>query len=166
MMDYQLRSATTEDLEAIVAIYNSTIASRQVTADMEPITLADRAGWLEEHQRIGHPVQVAISHGEIIAWFSFSAFYGRPAYQQTRELSIYLAESCRGHGLGKRLLDDAETLAKTQNINVLLGFIFSHNIPSMKLFEHHGYQLWGELPKIAKLDDTLRNLAILGKRLD
>lgn len=166
MSEYQLRNATQDDLETIVAIYNTTIVSRQVTADLEPITVADREGWLEEHQRIGHPIQVAISKGKIIAWFSFSTFYDRPAYQQTREISIYLAEQVRGQGLGKKLLSDAEKLAKAQNINVLLGFIFSHNTPSMKLFEHHGYQRWGELPKIAKLDDTLCNLSILGKRLD
>ncbi|CAG9295559.1 GNAT family N-acetyltransferase [Celerinatantimonas diazotrophica] len=166
MVEYQLRNATPADLEAIVAIYNTTIASRQVTADMEPISVADRNGWLEEHQRIGHPIQVAISQNKVIAWFSFSTFYDRPAYQQTREISIYLAEQVRGHGLGKKLLADAEKLAKEQNINVLIGFIFSHNTPSMKLFEHHGYQLWGELPKVAKLDHTLYNLSILGKRLD
>ena len=33
-----LRLATLDDLPAIVAIYNSTIAGRMVTADLEPVS--------------------------------------------------------------------------------------------------------------------------------
>ncbi len=40
----------------------------------------------------------------MIAWLSFSDFYGRPAYPRTAEVSIYLDESARGKGLGKQLL--------------------------------------------------------------
>ena len=52
------RDATPEDLPAIVRIYNATIASRQVTADLEPITVDSRRGWLAAHAQAGRPVWV------------------------------------------------------------------------------------------------------------
>ena len=39
------RMATEDDLKEIVDIYNSTIASREVTADTEPVTVEDRRQW-------------------------------------------------------------------------------------------------------------------------
>lgn len=164
-MDYVLRAASEEDLLAIVEIYNSTIASRLVTADLAPITVDERRPWLIEHIQIGHPVMVAVHDEQVIGWFSFSPFYGRPAYQQTREISLYLRQDVRGNDLGKTILADAEHLAAQQNIKVLLAFIFSQNIPSIQLFKKQNYLHWGELKEVAELDGLRCNLSILGKHL-
>lgn len=48
-MNMTLRLAENKDLEAVVAIYNSTIASRMVTADTEPVTPEDRMEWFSGH---------------------------------------------------------------------------------------------------------------------
>ena len=50
-MRYTLSLAQREDLPEIVAIYNSTIASRQVTADLQPVSVAEREAWFVAHQR-------------------------------------------------------------------------------------------------------------------
>lgn len=53
-MNMTLRLAEHKDLEAVVAIYNSTIASRMVTADTEPVTPEDRMEWfwdIQSHAR-------------------------------------------------------------------------------------------------------------------
>ena len=52
------------------------------------------------------------------------------------------------------------------NIKTLLGFVFAHNEPSMRLFVAHGFEVWGRLPRVAQLDDTERDLIILGKRIN
>ncbi|WP_427980408.1 N-acetyltransferase family protein [Agarivorans sp.] len=164
-MTYQFRLAEAADLPAIVEIYNSTIASRQVTADTEPQSVASRQRWFEQHQHPKRPLYVVEQQQQVIAWLSFSDFYGRPAYQHSAEISLYIAESQRGKGLGKRLLQDAETIAKQLGIEVLLAFIFSHNTPSIALFEKLAYQPWGELPKVARMDEQDYSLSILGKPL-
>ncbi|MFM2482999.1 N-acetyltransferase family protein [Celerinatantimonas sp. YJH-8] len=165
--DYTVRQAQFSDLEAIVAIYNSTVASRQVTADLEPVTVEARIPWFNEHEHAGRPVYVVLdTQGQVQGWFSFSAFYGRDAYRATCEISIYLAPECRGKGWGTRLLTDAEAIAQTLQINVLLAVIFSHNIPSIRLFQKCNYQHWGELPKIAEMEQQLYSVTLMGKRID
>jgi L-amino acid N-acyltransferase YncA len=104
--------------------------------------------------------------GRVIAWLSFSDFYGRPAYRHTSEVSIYLDEAARGKGLGRKLLTAALEAAPGLDIHTVLGFVFGHNEPSMRLFQGFGFTGWGTLERVAVLDGVERDLIILGKRLD
>jgi len=161
-----IRDAIQNDLEKIVAIYNSTVAGRMVTADTEPVSVESRLNWFKEHNPAKRPLWVIENADQdIIGWVSFQSFYGRPAYDATAEISIYLHESVRGKGLGKKLLNYCMSKAPEFQIKTLLGFIFSHNIPSLRLFLDAGFQEWAYLPDIAVLDGQERGLKILGKRL-
>lgn len=159
------RNATIEDLPEIVAIYNSTIASRMVTADTETVTVEDRHNWFSEHDSDRRPLLVAEWNGEICGWISLESFYGRPAYNHTAEVSIYMDERFRGKGLGKKLLSYVIEKSPAYGIEILLGFIFAHNEPSVKLFEHFGFEQWAHLPSVAKLDSVYRDLIIFGKSI-
>ncbi len=164
-MNMTLRLAEHKDLEAVVAIYNSTIASRMVTADTEPVTPEDRMEWFLGHTE-SRPLYVAEDgSGNVAAWISFETFYGRPAYNKTAEVSIYIDEACRGKGVGSYLLKEALRIAPKLGIRSLMAFIFGHNKPSLKLFEKHGFAEWGLFPGIAEMDGKRYDLKILGREL-
>jgi phosphinothricin acetyltransferase len=166
MTHLNIRDAQKTDLPQIVEIYNSTIASRMVTADTMPVTVESREEWFNEHNPGKRPLWVIENpSGEIIGWVSFQSFYGRPAYDATVEISIYLHETQRGKGLGKQLLQYCIDAAPKFGVKTLLGFIFSHNEPSLKLFRNLGFEDWATLPNIAVLDGQERGLKILGKRI-
>ena len=160
------RDATPRDLERIVEIYNSTISSRMVTADTEPVSVESRIRWFHEHTPKKRPLWVIENkNNEIIGWVSFQSFYGRPAYDATVELSIYLEVSHRGKGLGKQVLRHAIDEAPKFGVKTILGYIFAHNEPSIKLFRRFGFEVWATLPNIALLDGVERSLKIFGKRI-
>ncbi|RFU70053.1 N-acetyltransferase family protein [Peribacillus saganii] len=159
------RDAKYNDLPKIIEIYNSTVASRMVTADTEPVSVKDRLGWFNEHSAETRPLWVITKDEKIAGWLSFQSFYGRPAYQATAEISIYLDEAFRGQGLGRSALSKAIESAPELGIKTILGFIFHHNRPSLKLFEAFGFETWAHLPRIAELDGVERDLDILGKRI-
>jgi phosphinothricin acetyltransferase len=161
----ELRDATSEDLPAIVAIYNTTVASRMVTADTEPVSVESRRAWFNQHSPARRPLWVALESGQMLGWLSYSSFYGRPAYNATCEVSIYLAPEHRGRGLGGQLLLRCVEHAPAIGVSTLLGFIFGHNVPSLKLFEKHGFTQWGLLPRVARLDGVERDLVIVGRRV-
>ncbi|MFN4237580.1 MAG: GNAT family N-acetyltransferase [Vogesella sp.] len=165
MLQATIRLATLDDLPRIVDIYNSTIAGRMVTADLEPVSVDSRLPWFHAHQPARRPLWVAEHNGEVVAWVSLSDFYGRPAYNATAEVSIYLAESVRGQGLGRYLLQYVIDTAPRFGVQTLLGFIFGHNAPSLKLFERFGFNSWAHLPDVASLDGVARDLIILGRKL-
>jgi len=160
------KDATLSDLDTIVKIYNSTVASRMVTADTDPITVESRIKWFEEHSSDKRPLwMIENEDQDIVGWVSFQSFYGRPAYNATVEISIYLDENFRGRGYGKAVLAYALERCPEIGIKTLLGFIFAHNDASIKLFRHFGFEDWATLPDIAVLDNEERSLKILGKRI-
>lgn len=166
MSTITFRNATQSDLKTIVEIYNSTVASRMVTADTEPVSVESRQQWFEEHNPETRPLWIIENAGnDIMGWVSFQSFYGRPAYDATVEISIYLDLKQRGKGLGKEVLQYSIDHAPQLGIKTLLGFIFSHNEQSLKLFRHFGFENWATLPAIAVLDGVERSLMILGKRI-
>jgi L-amino acid N-acyltransferase YncA len=160
------RDANITDLPRIVEIYNSTIASRMVTADTEPVTVESRIEWFENHIPGERPLWVVEEANAIVGWVAFHNFYGRPAYRATAEISIYLDENFRGQGYGKRILQHVINQCSELRLKNLIGYIFSHNETSLNLFRNFGFQQWGFLPDVAILDGTKRSLVIMGKSLD
>lgn len=163
--EMMIRDAKFEDLPSIVEIYNSTIPGRMVTADTEPVTVESKEKWFYEHSPNSRPMWVMEKDNVICGWLSFQSFYGRPAYNATAEISIYISKDYRRLGLGHIFMQRAIDICPKLGINTLLGFIFSHNEPSLKLFHGYGFESWGKLPKVAVLDDIERDLTIVGKRV-
>ena len=166
MEKLMFRNAGLSDLKKIVEIYNSTIASRMVTADVEEVSVESKLKWFDDHNPETRPLWVVEDQeDQIIGWVSFSSFHERAAYSGTVEVSIYLDESSRGKGYGKTILQYCIDNAGKFGVNNLVALIFLHNEPSLKLFRYFGFEDWGTLPNVAILDGVERSLIILGKKM-
>lgn len=165
-MEFTIEDAVLEDLPAIVDIYNETITGRMVTADLEPVTVLSRRKWFDEHSPDFRPLWVMRSAGRVIAWLSFQSFYGRPAYNATAEISVYITGEYRSRGIGGILLNKAISACPDLQVKTLLGFVFAHNEPSLALLGKFGFEKWAHLPRVANLDGVERDLVILGKRVE
>ncbi|MEX1030700.1 MAG: N-acetyltransferase family protein [Paenibacillaceae bacterium] len=162
---YTIEDATLDQLERIVDIYNSTISSRTVTADLDPVTIDSKRKWFDEHSANSRPLWVMKIDDEIVAWLSFQSFYGRPAYNATAEISIYISVENRSKGIGSILLERAIQDCSRLRILTLVGFVFAHNEPSLALLKKYKFEQWGYMPKIANLDGVERDLVIVGRRV-
>jgi phosphinothricin acetyltransferase len=159
-----IRHATQADLTAIVEIYNASIPARLATADTEPVSVEQRREWFAGFSPDARPIWV-YDAGGVAGWLGLRSFYGRPAYHATVESAVYVAPGFRRSGIARRLLAHALAQAPALSIRTVLAFIFAHNQPSIALFEEHGFETWGKLPRVAELDGIERDLAILGRRL-
>lgn len=163
--ELRIRGALESDLPAIIDIYNATVPTRMVTAELEPTTMEARLPWFREHSPDQYPFWVAESDGHVISWLDFKRFLPRCAYRGTAEISVYVDEKFRRQVVGRRLLEEAIARAPSLGINAIVGLIFGHNQPSLKVFEQLGFQRWGLLPRIAQLDGNKRDLVIMGRHL-
>lgn len=162
-----IRHASPADLPEIIAIYNAAIPGRMATADLEPVTVADREQWFADFNPARRPLWVycdAVAPAPL-AWLSLRSFYGRPAYEQTVEVGVYTAPAAQRRGYGRQLLAHAIREAPALGIATLLAFTFAHNAPSLALFRAAGFLDWGLLPGVARLDGVRRDLLILGRVL-
>src|SRR6202048_567983 len=160
--EMKVRDAVEADLPAIIDIYNAAIATRISTAQLEPVTVESRRRWLTEHSPDRHPFWVTEVDGEVAGWLTIKSFLPRCAYSGTAELSVYVDQKFRRRGVARILLEEEIARAPQLEITAMVGLIFAHNEPSLKLFEQLGFEQWGLLPRVARLEGVGRDLTILG----
>jgi phosphinothricin acetyltransferase len=160
-----IRLASTADLPAIVAIYNATIPTRASTADLEAVSVVSRRPWLARHDPARRPCWVMDESGEIVGWLSLENYKERAAYSITAELSVYVDAGHRRKGHARTLLDHALEQAPGLGLERLLAVVFAHNAASIALFESVGFERWGLLPGVTRLDGKAADIVILGRAL-
>lgn len=161
----KIRDAVQTDLPEIVAIYNVAVATRISTAQLDPVTVESRRDWLKDHTPDRHPFWVAELEGKVAGWLTIKPFVQRAAYQNTMELSVYVDQDYRRRGIARILLEEAIARAPSLQIRAMVGLIFAHNEPSLKLFQRLGFERWGFLPRVAILDGVSRDLTIIGRHV-
>ena len=163
-MQYTIRPALRQDLPAIVDIYNSTVATRQSTADLSPTTVAEREIWFAAHTDKRPIYALYDADGTVLAWGSFSDYYPREAYRISAEISIYVRHDMRGVGVGKILVRYMLEKAPSLGIKNIIAVIFGHNHASIRLFHTFGFQEWGRLPQVCDLETMQADIVLLGKK--
>lgn len=162
-----IERAAAHDLAEIVAIYNQSILTKASTADLQPVTIADRQAWFDEHKT--HPTRpiyvVKNQMGEVMAWGSFSDVKSRPAYDISSEISIYVSNQFQRRRLASTLLEWMLAQAPSLGITNILALIFAHNHASLALFSKFGFEQWGKLPNVCDMQDFMADIVILGKAL-
>ena len=161
-----IRLAKSDDLAAIVDIYNQSIPAGWSTADTKPVTVAERLDWFSKFEPNRRPIWVVECNGEVVATAYLSSFYaGRPAYNATAEISIYIATSFHRRGLGKRLKQWVVGQCPALGITTLLSYYFDHNEATKHINDSLGFETLGHLPRIATVQGELRGLVIAGLRI-
>lgn len=162
----RIRNATETDLPAIVDIYNQSIPAGLSTADTKPITVAERIEWFRKFDPAKRPIWVAEIGGRVIATAYLSSFYaGRPAYDATAEVSVYVATAYHRQGLGRRLKEFVIAECPRLGITTLLSMHFDHNEATRRINESLGFERMGHLTEIAVVQGHKRGLVISALRI-
>ncbi len=134
-----IRLIEARDLPATTEIYNEAILHTTATFDTVVKTVAARQAWLAAHQCARHPILVAEVTGQVVGWASLSQWSDRPAYDDTVEISVYVASAQQGQGFGKQLM--AETLRRgaTAGLHTVLARVVAGNEGSVRLHEQFGF---------------------------
>lgn len=165
-LEMQVREATEADLPVIVEIYNQSIPGGWSTADTTSITVADRVEWFRKFNSARRPIWVAEVEGKVVATTYLSSFYGgRPAYDATAEISIYIATAYHRRGIGQRLKQWVIEQCPRLGITTLLSMHFDHNEATRRINESLGFQRLGHLTDIAVVQGQSRGLVISALRI-
>lgn len=145
----EVRDARAGDLAAMAAIYDEQVRSSVATFDTEPrgaAYLGEKLAAVDE----GNVVLVAWAPGGDVLGYAFSGpFRPRPAYAGTKEVSVYLAGSARGRGLGRTLY--AALLARLDaapGVHTQVAVIALPNDASVGLHRAMGFEQVGVLREV------------------
>ncbi|SRR5712692_6849219 len=161
---YDVRPATTEDADAICAIYNDGIADRVATLETELRTPDERRRWLDARDE-RHPVIVASTGGEVVGWASFNVFNARDAYRHVADISVYVARAWRGKGVGTALMEQLVRLGREHRFHKLVLAGFPFNPASMALYAHSGFREVGVYKEQGLLDGHWVDVIVMEKLL-
>jgi phosphinothricin acetyltransferase len=160
------RDATEADLPAIVEIYNQSIPGGWSTADTAPIRMADRLEWFRKFDPAKRPIWVAEVEGLVVAVAYLSSFYGgRPAYDATAEVSLYIASAYQRRGIGRRFKRWLIEQCPRLGVTTLLSMHFDHNEATRRINASLGFQPMGHLTEIAVVHGQKRGLVISALRI-
>jgi len=139
-MNIEIRPAGTDDLQAMLAIYNHAIINTTAVYDYQPRTSDAQRQWFETKQAQRLPVLVAVDSATIIGFGSFGPFRPWPAYQFTVENSLYVDSAFRRKGAGTALLASLVTAAHTAGYHTMVAGIDATNEASLALHRKAGFE--------------------------
>ena len=147
-IDVTIRPAVRDDLGDIAAIYNHEIVNSTATFDLEPPTLA----YWEARLASDHPgdhLLVAVDADDDVVGYAYSWSYRpRPAYELTRETSIYLDPSVRGHGIGGRLYPALLDVMAAAGVHTAVALVALPNPGSVALHRACGFGHVGTMREV------------------
>ena len=149
-MEMRIRSAQIADLPRIVTIYNQAI-EEQTTGYLEPLELADRVPWFENHHPDSYPLWVAEIEDEPVAgWISLSPYRPeRAAFRSVAEISYFVDRDQRRKGIASTLMQTTTGEARRLGYANLVAILLQGNQASISLLQKHGFREWGHMPRIA-----------------
>lgn len=149
MSDIVIRPATEADLPAITDIYAEAVAVGSASFEVVPPDLAEMTRRFKALAVGGFPY-VAAERGGVLLGYGYAGLYReRPAYRNTVEDSVYLAEGARGQGIGgallRRLIDESTRIGYRQMVAIIGD---SDNVASVRLHRAAGFALIGTLKDV------------------
>ncbi len=118
--------------------------------------------WDESHLPFA---RLVVRDGEkILGWAALSPVSKRNVYRGVAELTVYVTESARGQGIGRRLLEALIDESEKNGIWTLQASIFPENEASVKLHLRCGFREVGRRERIAMLRGVWRDTLLFERR--
>ena len=153
MPSHSTRAATEQDLPAISAIYGHAVETSHVTFDLEPPDL-DYWRARVDGQHPGDHLLVAVDEQDKPVGYAYSWSYRpRPAYDLTRETSIYLDDAARGQGVGKLLYPALLQTLAVAGVHTAVALVALPNPASEALHRSCGFEQVGMLREVGRKFD-------------
>ena len=148
-----------EDWEAVRSIYQEGLATENATFEMNAPEWED---WDKNHLR--HCRLVVKRKDQIVGWAALSPVSSRSVYRGVAEISIYIAATARGLGIGKALLQALIEEAERTGIWTLQAGIFPENAASIALHKACGFREVGVRERIGQMKGVWRDVILMERR--
>jgi L-amino acid N-acyltransferase YncA len=159
MMNCVIDQMRASDWEQVRQIYLEGIRSGHSTFETEAPSWER---WDDAHLPFARLVMRA--GDRVLGWAALSPVSKRLVYRGVAEVTVYVAESARGQGIGRALLDALLEEAERNGIWTLQASIFPENVASVELHRRCGFREVGRRERIAMLHNVWRDTLLFERR--
>ena len=150
---------TIDNYPEVARIYQEGMATGFATFETSAPTWE---AWDASHHNFGRIV--ARENDHVLGWAALSPTSKRYVYRGVAEVSIYVASTARGRGVGTTLLQTLIELSEENNIWTLQSGIFPQNKASITMHERCGFRMIGYRERIAMRDGDWHDNVLLERR--
>jgi L-amino acid N-acyltransferase YncA len=147
------------DWGQVRSIYLEGIATGNATFETDA---PDWETWNRNHLDFGR--FVARDGSATIGWAALSSISSRSVYAGVAEVSVYIADSARGKGVGRTLLIALIEESERNGVWTLQAGILSENIASIELHKGCGFREVGMRERLGRLHGLWRDVILLERR--
>lgn len=147
MTQITVRPAEPDDLTAVAEIYAHWVRTSVATFDLEEPALAYWQSKLAS-TAVGDHFLVACVNDVVVGFAYSGVFRPRPAYDRTRETSVYVARGATHHGLATRLYEDLLDRLRHDQVHLVIAVVAEPNPASDALHRKLGFTEVGTLTEV------------------
>ncbi len=150
-MSLIIRPTEVRDLPRLLAIYNHEVTTGTATLDLHPKTDAEWDEWYATHTVGNHFALTAEMNGEAIGYATLSGYREKEAYKTTTELSIYVDEAYRHHGVASALMAALISNARARgDVHTIVSVITTENTASAALHKKFDFVYCGTVREVGQ----------------
>ncbi|NRA18874.1 MAG: N-acetyltransferase family protein [Oceanospirillaceae bacterium] len=159
-----IRAFKQADFDAVQDIYQGGIDSNNATFQLE------KKNWQQwQASMLSDTLLVVVEddrHGveQILAWAGLSAVSTRDVYCGVAEVSIYVAKSAAGRGVGTILMEGLIVLSERLGFWTLQAAIFPENSASIALHTRFDFARLGRRKALGKMHGQWRDVDLFERR--
>ena len=156
----RIDTMTRDDWPAVRDIYEAGIATGEATFQSEA---PPWDAWDAAHLPTCRLV-MRDDDDRVIGWAALGRVSARPVYSGVAEVSVYVAESARGRGIGLLLLTALIDASERDGRWTLQASIFPENFASVRLHRRCGFREVGRRERIATLNGVWSDMLLFERR--
>ena len=158
-----VRSATLDDLRAIMGIYNWAVNQTFATIDSEPLEAEEAKAWWEMHGKRSK-LLVATDETGVIGWARLLPWKQRGF--DVVECLVYVDPVHHGLGIGAALLRELTAEARGLGYLTIVASVAKDNRAGLALFTRQGFQEVGTIRNAAHKFDRWMDITLVQKALE
>ena len=159
---YVIRSATSEDMPAIVGIYNWAINQTFATIDSEPLSREEAAQWWDAHA--GKTVTLVAAEEDVIAGWARLLPWRQRGYEVVEDL-VYVDPLFHGRGVGRQLLARLIEEARSSGCRTIVASVAADNRAGLRLHQSLGFEVVGTIRHAAYKFGRWMDIALVQRSL-
>ena len=159
IVDITVGKMQDEDWATVQVIYREGVATGNATFETGTPEWEE---WNKSH--LPDCRLVAREDNQVVGWAALSPVSSRCVYSGVAEVSVYVAASMRGRGIGKALLQALVLESERVGVWTLQGSIFPGNVVSMALHKACGFREVGYREQIGQMNGIWRDTILVERR--